>query len=440
LEAKSLIQIISEEEFLEMVQNPAEDFFRVYNTFSGKIKQNPHASRKFYSTLIQEAEFLEVFLDDHGARENRQWFFFAECVASVRNLGIACFYIRHLLDRYPFYNLRETAESKRQFMSAANETLEFLNKGILDIYQELLSTGQNLGLVLPEDNASLEGFAEIESNKRLPRNISEDEVINEEQRIIELCDRIKAVADTMQQVKITPTDDHEKLKAMVPWVIDEKKARMYKNNVHSVQSDFDTYVKNTILEHENADLKNLRGYISMPLHLLEFVLWLCHFYERHEDEIRHGESREKISGLVDKYKLLDRIINFGFYYSLYFLQGGSRLAEEILLQFVKVERKELPIPTPLGFHARPSTYLSLICRNYGEDLFLIIDDEKFNAKSVMSMLQAGGLLADKGYKTVVFEGSKRVMEDVTILAQHNYCEEEELPGKLSYLRTMKNTA
>jgi len=227
---------------------------------------------------------------------------------------------------------------------------------------------------------------------------------------------------------------------MVPWVIDEKKARMYKNSVHSVQSDFDTYVKNTILEHEKADLKNLRGYISMPLHLLEFVLWLCHFYERHEDEIRHGESREKISGLVDKNKLLDRIINFGFYYSLYFLQGGSRLAEEILQRFVKVERKELPVPTPLGFHARPSTYLSLICRNYGEDLFLIIDDEKFNAKSVMSMLQAGGLLADKGYKTVVFEGSTRILEDVKILAQHNYCEDEELPAKLSYLRSMKNSA
>lgn len=243
----------------------------------------------------------------------------------------------------------------------------------------------------------------------------------------------------MKQVKISPTNDHEKLKAMVPWMIDEKKARMYKNIVHSVQSDFDTYVKNTVLEYENEDLKKLRGYISMPLHLLEFVLWLCHFYERHEDEIRHGESRKKISTLVDKNKLLDRIINFGFYYSLYFIQDCSRLAEEILQQFVKVEQREFPIPTPLGFHARPSTYLSLICRNYGEDLFLLIDEEKFNAKSVMSMLQAGGLLADKGYKTVLFEGSKRVLDDVKILSDHNYCEEKDIPGSLSYLRSMKNT-
>ena len=43
-------------------------------------------------------------------------------------------------------------------------------------------------------------------------------------------------------------------------------------------------------------------------------------------------------------------------------------------------------------------------------------------------------LADKGYKTVEFEGSKQAIEDVKILAQHNYCEEGEFPRKLSYLR------
>ena len=187
MEPKSLIQIISEDEFLQIVQFPAEAFFQVYNTFSRMIKQNPNASRKFYSKLIQEAEFLEVFLDDHGARENKQWFFFAECVACIRNLGLACFYIRHLLDRYPFYNLRESDESKRQFISSATETMEFLNKGILDIYEELRNTGQDLGLQLPDESASFEGFGELESNKRLPRNISDDEVIDEEQqRLLDL--------------------------------------------------------------------------------------------------------------------------------------------------------------------------------------------------------------------------------------------------------------
>ena len=56
----------------------------------------------------------------------------------------------------------------------------------------------------------------------------------------------------------------------------------------------------------------------MPLHLLEVSLWLTHFYERHEDEIRPGENRKRISMIVNKEVLLDKIMNFGFFYSHYF--------------------------------------------------------------------------------------------------------------------------
>ena len=178
----------------------------------------------------------------------------------------------------------------------------------------------------------------------------------------------------------------------------------------------------------------------MTLHLLEVVLWLSHFYERHEDEIRAGECKRKIADMVDKGQLLSLVVNFAFQYSLQFILKGSELAEEILKQFVKVGRVEVPIPKPLGFHARPSTYISLISRNYNEDLFLIVDDEKFNSKSVMSMLQAGGTIADKGYQTVIFEGSKRVLDDVKILAKHNYCEEQEIPEQLNYLKELRNSA
>ena len=68
------------------------------------------------------------------------------------------------------------------------------------------------------------------------------------------------------------------------------------------------------------------------------------------------------------------------------------------------------------------------------DLFIVIDDKKFSAKSVMSLLQLGGLVADKGYQVVLFEGEKRVIDDIKLLAKHNYCEEGEIPSRLSYLR------
>ena len=172
----------------------------------------------------------------------------------------------------------------------------------------------------------------------------------------------------------------------------------------------------------------------MPLHLLEVILWLCHFYERHEDDIRHGECKQSISRMVNKDELLGHIVNFGFNFSQHFLREGDKIATAILKSFVENVRAEVAIPQPLGFHARPSTYISLIARQYEGDLHMLIDGDKYNAKSVMSLLQAGGALADKGYKTVEFEGSKQAIEDVKVLAQHNYCEEGEFPRKLSYLR------
>jgi len=65
---------------------------------------------------------------------------------------------------------------------------------------------------------------------------------------------------------------------------------------------------------------------------------------------------------------------------------------------------------------------------------VIVDGEKFNAKSVMSLLQVGGLVADKGYQTILFEGDKRVIDDIKLLVKHNYCEKGEIPSRLFYLR------
>ena len=440
MEPKSLVQFISEEEFLILVQEPSTFFFKIYNSFAAKMNSGKGVSRKFYSNLIQEAEFLESFLDEFGARENKKWSFFTEYVACIRNLGISAFFIKHLLDRYPFYNLQESNENYDQFQSEARESLEFLNLSILNIYKEVTQSANKNGLVFPKESVSPHEFSDIESNKRLPRNIAEDEVKDEEEQIIELCDKIQEVAQNMQKIKINFGNDLVTLKKMVPYKINERKARAFKEDVHSLQSDYDTYIKNTKLEYEYPTIKNLRGHISMTLHLLEVVLWLCHFYERHEDEIRPGECKSKIAEMVNKTELLSQIINFGFYYSNKFMNNGSESAEEVIKNFIKIGRIEVPIPKPLGFHARPSTYISLIARQYDEDLFLIVDEEKFSSKSVMSLLQAGGAIADKGYQTVIFEGSTRVLDDIKILAKHNYCEEQEIPQQLSYLRELNNSA
>ena len=53
----------------------------------------------------------------------------------------------------------------------------------------------------------------------------------------------------------------------------------------------------------------------------------------------------------------------------------------------------------------------------------------------MNLLQAGGILADKGYLNVTLEGSRHAINEAKLLAQNNYCEKGEFPRQLSYLRT-----
>ena len=434
MEPKSLIQIISEQEFLNIVQEPCELFFRVSNDFAKIVEEKSNVSRKVYSRLMQESEYLESVLDEHGARENKAWSFFSEYIACIRNLAIAAFYIKHILDRYPYYKLKEPKAIDEEFHLAANQSLEFINKSILNLKQEAIRTGKLNGLTCVVDKGSNDEFFKIESNKRLPKNILDDDVKEERERIIDLCRKYRKIAKLIQETKIEKSDDVKTIRALIPAKLDEKIVRMYKEHIHSVQSEYDTYVKNTSFEKELQELGNFRGYVSMPLHLLEVVLWLCHFYERHEDDIRHGECKQSISRMVNKDELLGHVVNFGFYFSKHFMREGDKIAVAILSGFVENIRAEVTIPQPLGFHARPSTYISLIARQYDGELHMLIDGDKYNAKSVMSLLQAGGAIADKGYKTVEFEGSKQAIEDVKVLAQHNYCEKGEFPRKLSYLR------
>ncbi|MEE8270048.1 MAG: HPr family phosphocarrier protein, partial [Nitrospinaceae bacterium] len=349
-------------------------------------------------------------------------------------------YLKHLVDRYPFYNLRDSEEQKEIFFKEAQEASDFLNQSILNLYEECLRAGEKNNLNYSRESVDPSQFSEVEVNKQLPKNAEDEQIKEDEERIIDMFEKMSNVAGMMEDMNSRVRQKEGDLKRIVPEIIDEKKARMVLSLVHSVQSEFDTYIKGTYIQKRYEELKNFRGYISMPLHLLEVTIWLTHFYERHEDEIRQGECKHIISTLVNKDELLSQIVNFCFKNCIFYIHEGDLLGKELLKNFVKTVRYELPIPIPLGFHARPSTYISLIVRNYDADAFLLVDDEKFNARSVMSLLQAGGAVADKGYQTVVFEGDKRVLDDLKILADHNYCEDTSIPAELSYLKSIREPA
>ena len=52
MEPKSLIQIISEQEFIKIIKKPFELFFRISNDFEKIVEGKKDVSRKVYSRLM----------------------------------------------------------------------------------------------------------------------------------------------------------------------------------------------------------------------------------------------------------------------------------------------------------------------------------------------------------------------------------------------------
>ena len=94
-------------------------------------------------------------------------------------------------------------------------------------------------------------------NKRLPKNILDDDVKEERERVIDLCQKYRKIAKLLQDINIDKSDNSEKFRILMASKLNEKIVRMYKEHIHSVQSEYDTYVKNTSLEKEYEELSRL---------------------------------------------------------------------------------------------------------------------------------------------------------------------------------------
>jgi phosphotransferase system HPr-like phosphotransfer protein len=131
-------------------------------------------------------------------------------------------------------------------------------------------------------------------------------------------------------------------------------------------------------------------------------------------------------------------MNFALYYTNSYLETGKELANDLLTKYTERDTCELKVPQKLGFHLRPATLVAKCAKYYGTKVYIIIDGHRYDASNVLNITLAGGLIARKGYETVLFEGDKRVLNDLILLSECNYGEDEtgsptKPPPELSHL-------
>jgi phosphotransferase system HPr-like phosphotransfer protein len=425
--------------FAEKVRIFSHDYLKTCIYISNFDSSRYLFTKKLFSELIATSQVLEDFLDFHGAKNNKEWFFYRELTAAVRHLSLGGYSQTHILNRLDFYGLPD-AEA---FEKEGTSTLYFIRKTIMKLAPVILNEARRLNIPIPDESYDMAEFPGIITGEVLDYDIDDTDKDQQKKHIVKIASEFLSIAATFDHLKFYEPYDFEEILKIVPEKVNEVNMRRFEMLVHNLQSSFDTYVIHGGYRFGNRKLKDLRGYFSVVFHLLQMIGRLLHFYERHLHKAGYKniykKVQDRLSDMIDPEELLDRTINCGFYYVCHFLTTGKELAREILNENIERSSIKVGVPVKLGFHSRPSLLVAKTVQYYGGQVELCVGQDRFDASSVLDIQWAGGKIQKENIAEVIFEGDTRALKDIEILAGVNYGEDTmgkgiPLPKELKYLK------
>jgi phosphotransferase system HPr-like phosphotransfer protein len=425
--------------YAEKVQKFSSDYLKCCLLLLDSNGSKEFLVKKFFSTFIYASQLLEDFLDFHGAKNNKNWYYYRELSAAVRHLSLACYSQTHILNRLPFYDLPNV----EKFSSEGKAILDFFTEALMKISPSIIEEAERLSIPLPEDRFSGSDFPGISTEEKLEYDIDDENRDQQKKNIVKIASEFLDIAANFDQYSFYEPYDVKELNSIVPDRINEVEVRRFEMVVHNLQSSFDTYVIHGGYQFGNRKLKQLRGYFSVVFHLLQIIGRLLHFYERHLHDAGYKNiykiTQDRLSSFVDPNALLDRTVNYGLFYVCHFLTNGKDLAKEILNENIERSSITVGIPVSLGFHSRPSLLVAKIVQHFGGQVELCVGQDRFDASNVLDIQWAGGKIQKEKIERVTFEGDTRALKDIEILAAVNYGEDTmgkgiPLPKELKYLR------
>ncbi len=397
-------------------------------------------TKRLYSKLISTSQVLEDFLDFHGAKNSKKWYFYRELAASIRHLSLGAYSQKHISNRIVFYDLPDSIK----FVKEGRTTLDFLTESLIKIAPVILEEAQRLKISVPEKEIFDSGdFPSIATNEMLDYDIDDEDKDLQKENIVKIASDFLSIADKFDQLGFYEPYELKEILAIVPDKVNEVEIRRFEMLVHNLQSSFDTYVIHGGFRFGNRKLKQLRSFFSVVFHLFQMIGRLLHYYERHLHKASYKNIYKRVydrlSSLINPEIMLDRTINYGLYYACHFLTTGKDLAREILNENIERSSIKVGVPEKLGFHSRPSLLVAKIVQYYGGQMELCVGNERFDASSVLDIQWAGGKIQKENITKVIFEGDTRALKDIKILADINYGEDSKgnrvpTPKELKYLR------
>jgi hypothetical protein len=395
-----------------------------------------HISKSLTSAIEDKAHDVVTFLDDHDARSNRTFAALTEFVACARGFAEIDHTIQHILARFAFYHAGTVAALDGPFLEEVGRTLEFADRSLRKLLDATAREAESFaGRAIRRRRRVAKDPPARVPRFRLPNDIDDVVPMNEHQKVAELASLYLAHKHALDKLsECRKFDDVAAMRRYVLEVSDEEQCRFFQTRIHNLQSKYDTFVKSTEAEKNDPDLKRFRGFVSITLHLIECMTQLVHFYERHENDIRGEEIKNRIAGLIDKDQVLDRALNFCLFYAHSYLNAGALLAEDLVRRYTSQDRVELELPQGIVLHIRPASLIAEIVKHHATPVTIIIGSDSRYAGSVLDILMAAG--ANAGQRKIIFEGDCRPLDDLKRLFEHRLGEHglSGFPDQLAYLR------
>ncbi|HIF41409.1 MAG TPA: HPr family phosphocarrier protein [Planctomycetes bacterium] len=429
----SLEQLVPERDFANLFGSRAQDLLRLTNTLSSP--QIGAWTKRLFFLLYSEADELESFLDDYGARSNQSYAPVTELVASIRGFSMAGLSLEHLIRRLDNYQVLESlsgldADMAREDLTAARRWVQDVLVALLG---EIRAEAERHGVPHPK-----EGHEEGESGFplvrfRLPRDVGLEDIAEEEQRIAEVASKYLQACTMLDEGASGIIEEPAKRDTFLRESLTEETARVYTATVHNLQSTYDTYIGNTRLESADERLPKLRGHVSGSLHLLEAATQLVHFLERHESEVRDDGARSQLARLAPRAQVSNVILNVLLLWAGRLMAEGRVLAEDLLPSYTNLQVLDVELGEGLVLHARPISLVVSIVVHYATPVEFEVAGVTCSAGSILEMMIAAGSKSDE--KRFRFRGDERPLRDIALLFHHDLGEggTDTLPPELGYL-------
>ena len=351
--------------------------------------------RPLLAGLEQFSKLLEVTLDDFGARDNRAY-------SGLRKASLRIRWINSLLTEAVHVHIRMYSYrsgsgimpgiEKRllNMMGPLRKLLERELQYLADhpLFQKMKPDESNYKNLFHHNGLSGKHIGRLSPDMRDDAEEADEEL---QKGLIVACTNVllrlqkepcfKAISN-MKSEKI------EEIRAKVlNGVLDEESLRRDYVRMLDMQRKYDSEIDHLSLEKKDPDVRLLRGYNAVLLHLFKMASDMSHclgrlFLAPGDSTARHEEMT------IPLWSVLKECLQIACQVADEFESLGRILLD----RYGEVVEINVLAPLYLGFHHRPTIRLARIAKHYNTDLTAIINGVEYDASEPLRLTFANGAL------------------------------------------------